>query len=272
MEGLSVLKSVAFTVAGVAVAGALLSSPALADGGYPLYGAAPQEPVLFAPLPTTWTGFYIGAHAGGGFANSDWEALRDIDPVVEAGDQFSHEPDGWLAGGQLGYNFQTGRFVWGIEGTISGADINETTRSRFADIFLSTDIDLLWTVTGRLGFDWGRALTYVKAGYAGANVELSASDRLDVFPGFTRVSDDNTHHGWTVGAGIEVLATNNIVLGLEYNFYDLGEEDYGDNLRFTEDRRPFIENDVELHTVTARLSYKFGPRLIPAAAPVVPLK
>ncbi len=269
MEGLSVSKSVALTVAGVAMAGALLPSPVLADGGYPMYGSLKEE-VLFAPPPITWTGFYIGAHVGGGFADSDWTSRADIGNFVDRGDTFSHNPQGWLAGGQIGYNFQTGRFVWGIEGTISGADIDDSTHSRFGDLFLSTNIDTLWTVTGRLGYDWGRVLTYVKAGYAGANVELSAQDRFDEIGGFTRISDEKTHNGWTVGGGLEFLATPNIVLGLEYNFYDLGEEDHFRRFDVAEGR-PFIENDVDLHTVTARVSYKFN-RVREVVAPLPPLK
>lgn len=271
MEGLPVLKSVASTVAGLAAAGALVTSPALAAGGYPIYGSVKDEaPVLYAPPPITWTGFYIGAHVGGGFADSDWTSRVDIDDIVARGDTFNHNPQGWLGGGQIGYNFQTGRFVWGIEGTLSGADIDDTTRSRFGDIFLSTNIDMLWTVTGRLGYDWGRVMTYVKGGYAGANVELSAHDRFGNFTGFTRISEENTHNGWTVGAGIEFLATENIVLGLEYNFYDLGEESYGERFRFVENRDP-IEADVDLHTVTARVSWKFN-RLRAVEPPLVPLK
>jgi len=269
MEGLLVLRSVAFFVAGISVAGAFVASPALADGGYPLYGKMKEE-VLYEPPPITWTGFYIGAHVGGGFADSDWRSRVDIDDFVHIGDRFSHNPQGWLGGGQIGYNFQTGRFVWGIEGTLSGADIEESTRSHFDDVVLRTDIDMLWTVTGRLGYDWGRVLTYVKAGYAGANVELSAHDRLDFFPDFTRVSDENTHNGWTVGGGLEFLATENIVLGVEYNFHDLGEETYGERFRFDLGRDP-IESDLQLHTVTARLSWKFSP-LREVVAPLPPLK
>lgn len=264
MEGLPVLKSVALVVAGISVAGALVVSPALADGGYPIYGNLKEEP-LYVPPPITWTGFYIGAHAGGGFADSDWKSRFDFDDIVNFGDGFSHNPQGWLGGGQIGYNFQTGRVVWGIEGTLSGADIDDRTRSRFGDIFLTTDVDMLWTATGRVGYDWGRVLTYAKVGYAGANVELTANDRFDNFAGVSRLSDENTHHGWTVGGGIEFLATENLVLGLEYNFYDLGEESYG--ARFADN---LIKNDLDMHTVTARLSWKFNS--FREVAPFEPLK
>src|SRR5690606_9139057 len=209
MEGLSVLKSVASSVAGIAVAGALFASPALADGGYAIYGDGGfKDEVLYAPPPITWTGFYIGVHAGYGWADSDWQALQALEDVTNdfiiAGDRFSHDPEGWLGGGQIGYNFQTGRIVWGVEATLSGADINEESRPfpvLWDSARLETSIDTLWTVTGRLGYDWGRVLTYVKAGYAGADVELSARDPILEF----RATDSNTHHGWTVGGGIEFL-------------------------------------------------------------------
>lgn len=273
MEGLSVLKSVASSVAGMAVAGALVASPALAAGGYPIYGdGGLKDEVLYAPPPITWAGFYIGAHAGYGWADADWRARPALDDLtngfVFSGERFSHDPKGWLGGGQIGYNFQTGRIVWGVEATLSGADINEETRlfpALLSTTRLETSIDTLWTVTGRLGYDWGRVLTYAKAGYAGADVELSARDPVEGF----RVTDSNTHHGWTVGGGIEFLATENVVLGLEYNFYDFGEEDYG--ARFLT-ARPLVEADVDLHTVTARVSYKFGRRAPAIVEPLPPLK
>src|SRR5690606_19334284 len=98
MEGLSVLKSVASSVAGIAVAGALVALPALADGGYPIYGGGVKDEVLYAPPPITWTGFYIGVHAGYGWADSDWRALPALEEItgfVLTGERFSHDPEGW---------------------------------------------------------------------------------------------------------------------------------------------------------------------------------
>jgi len=271
MEGLSVLKPVVSTVAGIAFAGAFSVSSAFADGGYPLYGGAPsmKDEVVYAPPPIVWSGFYLGLHAGYGWGNSDWKALTDIFDPILAGDRLSHDPDGGLVGGHIGYNFQAGRFVFGIEGTLSGTNIEEKTVTDFGfaidPVHLRTEINTMWTVTGRLGYDWGRLLTYVKAGYAGADVETSARDFLNF-----RVTDSQTHHGWTVGGGIEYLASENLILGVEYNYYDFGSEDYGRWLPWLETDR-LVRNDVDLHTVTARVSYKIGPRRV-AAEPLPPLK
>jgi len=266
-----VLKSVASSVAGIALAGALVASPALADGGCPIYGDCGfKDEVLYAPPPIVWSGFYIGLHAGGGWGNSDWEALEDLaPPIVVTGDRLGHDIDGGLIGGHIGFNLQTGRLVWGIEGTLSGTNISDDRVTDFGfpinPVRLEAEIDTLWSVTGRLGYDWGRLLTYVKAGYAGADVELSAKSL-----GFA-VSDSQIHHGWTVGAGLEYLASENLVLGVEYNFYDFGSEDYGRRLPgFDTDH--LVENDLDLHTVTARISYKFGRRAPLIAEPLPPLK
>ena len=114
------MRSVASAVVGVAAAGAFLASPAFADGGYPIYGDGGfKDEVHFAPPPITWAGFYIGLHAGYGWADSDWKALEDIPPVL-AGDRFSHDPEGGLFGGHIGYNAQTGPVVWGIEARFQG--------------------------------------------------------------------------------------------------------------------------------------------------------
>ena len=243
------LKSVASSVAGLAVAGAFVSSPVLAAGGYPIYGSVKDE-VIYEPPPFTWSGVYLGVNAGFGWGDSDWTARRDIGVVVDTRDRFNHDPQGGLVGGHLGFNYQTGRFVWGLEGSVAGANIEEETRSRFDGALLTTDIKTLWSVTGRVGYDWGRLLTYAKGGYAGANIELTARD-----PFLFQISESKVHNGWTVGGGLEFLASDNLVLGVEYNYYDFGEATH----------HRAVDNDVTLQTVTARVSYKFdfGDRMLP---------
>ena len=259
MEGLPVFKSVAFafTVAGLATIST--AAPVLAAGGYPPgyppYGSVKDAPppVVYAPPPITWSGIYIGAHVGFAWSESDWNFRNVSNFNTVVGDRAGFDGDGWMGGGQLGFNVQNGRFVWGLEATLSGADISHSRTSPFfADQRLSTDVDLLWTVAGRLGYDWGGLLTYVKAGYAGATVEVSAFD--SGLPIVT-ASKDETLNGWTVGAGVEYLLSPNVIVGVEYNFLDLGSSTYR---TFDSDGDAFqVKNDVNIHTLMARLSYKF---------------
>ncbi len=255
------LKSVAYGLVSLVAAGSIAAAThANAAGGYPPYGnpyggsikdAPPPAPVAYIP-PPNWAGVYIGAHLGYGWAETDWN-FRNISNFNNAiGDRAGHDPSGWFGGGQLGVNIQSGRIVWGLEGTLSGADLTDHSSSpALATDRLATEIDMLWTITGRLGYDWGGLLTYVKAGYAGASVDISARDPITPI----RLGNDDTLHGWTVGFGAEYLFSPNVIVGLEYSYADLGSASYRglDSNATAYD----IKNDVTLHTVMARISYKF---------------
>jgi outer membrane immunogenic protein len=202
--------------------------------------------------PSGWAGFYVGGHAGRAWGDANW-TFRDLTIFNHAvGDKFSHALDGAFAGGQFGFNKQVGRWVWGLEGTLSGSAIEKTSQSPFfkADV-LTTDIQLLWTATARLGYTWDRWLAYARAGYAGGRVETGALITMNgISAGETR-----NHNGWTVGLGIEYLLTRNLALGVEYGYIDLGEAEYHTPPLAT---RFDLDNDVTAHSVMARLNYNFG--------------
>jgi outer membrane immunogenic protein len=207
--------------------------------------------------PFSWTGFYVGSHVGHAWANADWTFTEQVNFFADGGSKLSHDPHGWFSGGQVGLNRQVGPWVWGLEGTLSGGDVDKEARSPFApdqDSF-TTDIQTLWTVTGRLGYAWDRWLAYGKAGYAGGRIEVSAFDAANG----TLANQTEVHHGWTVGGGIEYLLTRNLVLGVEYNYIDLGEAAYRTTIQNDTFHSPFrVDNDVTAHAVMGRLSYKFG--------------
>src|SRR3954464_12471840 len=75
----------------------------------PYYKGAPRSVIAYY----NWTGFYAGINGGYGWGTSNWDL-----PVVSSG------PKGWMAGGTLGYNYQTGAFVWGFEGDFDWADVS----------------------------------------------------------------------------------------------------------------------------------------------------
>jgi outer membrane immunogenic protein len=116
----------------------------------------------------------------------------------------------------------------------------------------STDINRIGTVTGRLGFAVDRFLVYAKGGWATATVEVSG--RNTALPDAFSISD--RRNGWTVGGGLEYMATRNISLGIEYDYIDLGSTSYAG---ITAAALPFtISNaDAQVHSVTARLNYRF---------------
>ena len=102
-------------VAGAAVAALSISSATAAD--LPRPAPAPTAPVAYAPAAIyNWSGFYIGAHAGGDFGNSSWS-----DPFTGASNTFSST--GFLGGAQLGANYQLNMLVLGVEGDFSWTNL-----------------------------------------------------------------------------------------------------------------------------------------------------
>jgi outer membrane immunogenic protein len=207
--------------------------------------AAP--PVAYA---YNWSGFYIGAHGGGGWSDKCF--------AFGGFDDGCHKGDGWLAGGQLGFNWQTGNVVFGVEVSGSFADISGSNPA----ILDPTDtyharVDSVFLATGRLGWSWDRVLAYVSAG--GAWVR----DRFEyVDAGFGSSTARETRWGWTVGGGLELGLAPNWSVGVQYNYVDLGDRDTS----FTGAAAFNTNVDQQLHLATARLNYRFGGPPAPVVA------
>ena len=82
-----------------------------------------NAPAYYAPYyaPYNWTGFYVGINGGGGWGNSEWSSL--------VGSTGSFDVSGGLVGGTIGYNWQLGQWVFGLEGDIDWSDIRGSTSS-----------------------------------------------------------------------------------------------------------------------------------------------
>ena len=176
-----------------------------------------KAPVRAVPVAYDWTGFYIGVHVGGGWADKHW-----FDTTTLTLDEGSHTVSGWLAGGQIGYNRQIGAWVFGIEVQASAADL---TGSAVSNVFptdrIASRVDALGTFAARIGYAWDRALLYVKGGGAWAHDKFSITD---IPTGITYARFDQTHLGWMLGLGFEYGITRNWSAKVEYNYMDLGTE------------------------------------------------
>ena len=234
------------------------------------FGASAADLAAYtkAPPPVVavynWGGFYIGGHVGGSWTNQEWvntlntTGFGDLGP----GEGFRQRGTGVFGGGHLGYNWQAGQFVFGLEGTISGMDNAGTVRNLVfgaGDDVFSWRSDWLATVVGRAGIAFQNNLFYVRGGWAGVNNRLAVSD---VVPGNVGSgSSTQWHNGWVVGAGWEYGFTPNWILGLEYNYaafetktYQLAGAAAG---LYTFDAKP---RDIQWAVV--RLSYKFGAPVV----------
>jgi outer membrane immunogenic protein len=247
-------KTILAAAASLALSGAMSSALAADLPGRPY--VAPS----LAPVAYSWAGGYIGVHVGWGSADKTWTQGSPA-AFLAGGNSASFTADGVIGGGQIGYNWQTGSIVFGVEIDVTGSDMSGSATQSFTPSWRSaTDINWLGTITGRVGFAWDRALLYAKGGFAWADE--------DHFQNFTpaggvaaEVSRINTNHtGWTVGAGVEMALWENWSGKVEYNYIDLGAA----NLAFLNiapapgARSTDIWNiDQQIHMVKVGANYRF---------------
>ncbi|MGY8664866.1 outer membrane beta-barrel protein [Bradyrhizobium sp. UFLA05-109] len=226
---------VAISAAAPAVAADLAARP---------YTKAP--PAMVAAI-YDWSGFYIGINGGGGSAHTTWD-------FVGTGTEGSHNATGGTVGGQVGYRWQTGQWVFGVEGQGNWADFSgDNVSLLFADRNRSR-IDSFGLITGQVGYAWNNVLVYVKGGAA------VVGDKFDVYStttGALLASTSQTRWGGTVGAGLEVGFAPNWSVGVEYNHIFLQDKDITFTGLVGTDR---IRQDVDMGLV--RLNYKFGGPII----------
>lgn len=238
---------------GVAVALALVTSKAAADGidaGPPPSIAAPAPVPVYAP---TWSGFYIGAGVGGGAVVHDL-TVDDVD------DGTLFELDG--VGGEgvfgtaiVGWDWQIGsNGVIGLFADYDFSDISTDISVLDGAIDAGVDHDNAWSVGGRLGWlATPGSLVYATAGYTEAQFEAFAD--LDSGVGFDSFSRDKTFQGYFVGGGIDTrLGTSNWFARLEYRFTEFDSESIIELDEFTT-----VDVEPSMHTGRLTLTYKFTP-------------
>ncbi len=217
-----------------------------------------------APESVQWSGFYIGGQIGGAWSETDWHYKNpnwfNTAGSTLVGTNFDLDGSGVLGGAQLGFNYQSRSWVFGIEGSAAGAGIDGSRPSPFFPALdrYSTQIDWLTTVTGRAGYAQDRWLAYAKGGWAGADIELDLFDHVTPL----RARSSTWANGWTVGGGIEYAICKNFSLGGEYDYAELDIGSFtvrcpacpsgvGGGV-------PVVDGDARLQSVTARLNYRFG--------------
>lgn len=214
-----------------------------------------------------WTGFYGGAHIGYGSGDSDgtisgeFEKVYDLVPDIgttagrrardaELEDATSnHVLDGVLGGLHVGGNVQFSNFVFGVEGSydwtdvngekslVPEASINAETQTALDNnltelegnptVRVSTDIDDIASIRGRIGVVTSNALIYATGGWAWADAAVSVAS-LDPAPGFPAgafsASDDLS--GYVIGGGVEFKVSRNFAIRAELLYFDLGSISY----------------------------------------------
>ena len=194
-------------------AGLALSSAAILPGTAANADGIYRDSIKDAPHSFSWTGFYVGGHAG----LVTGETTGDIGLGGPLNSDYS--TSGALYGGQIGYIQQTGVAVLGVEGSWSGANIQGDTVCA-AVLQCNRNVDWLATVVGRVGLGIDRSLLYAMGGVAWADVNTDVT-------GVAPFSGSATHIGWVAGFGFEEAFTNRISTRIEYAHVDLGSQDTG---------------------------------------------
>lgn len=261
------------TVTGIAAVllSVLGATSAIADG---------EQRAVEAAVPFSWTGYYVGAQLGGVGAFSD--VTDPLGPSIFGNPNVATGPS---AGGQIGYNYQSGNIVYGLEAEVALPEVQGTsTCSSVSGQFINSNckigINAFGALTGRIGLALGpdgRSLIYGKGGaaWSSGSASLATNDSEAGRYGnpFTRAKTDLNQWGWTLGAGAEYALTGNWSVKAEYDYANFGDTSialppsaYMDgNGAITESvpgRQGHISQDMQLFKLG--VNYRFGDHGAPA--------
>jgi outer membrane immunogenic protein len=177
-------------------------------------------PPYYKPLPFNWTGFYIGANVGGAFIQGDVTDSR-------FGLNFNNRNNSFIGGGQVGYNYQIGAVVFGVEGDFDWIANNNTGSSVVTPtgIIGATANNPSWitTLAARFGYALDHWLFYGKAG--GGWVGNNGLTLTNLRTGAS-IAGTNSNDGWLLGAGVEWAVTSNWTIKAEYDFLGLSNSSF----------------------------------------------
>ena len=185
-----------------------------------------------------WSGFYAGVNGGYGFGTLSRQS-------VLGGVTTQDNTGGWQGGVQAGYNADMGGFVLGGEADLQLSSIGYT-QELGAPGTLKSTVDGFGTVRARAGVAFDRVMPYITGGAAFGRGTVSVTDPANVVK-----SQTNNHLGWTIGAGLEAAATDNITLKAEYLYVDLGTQTY------TTAPGGSINANQRFGVIRAGINYKF---------------
>jgi outer membrane immunogenic protein len=176
----------------------LAMTVAMAAAGTASAADLPRGPAPYYPPPSSiynWSGFYAGLNLG-----YEWGKVTNS----------GIDPSGVAGGGQVGYNWQSGQFVFGAEADIQASSADDTFAPyKFANPWFGT-------LRGRAGFAINNVLLYGTFGLAYGDLRAE----------FGGLDESKTLAGWTGGLGMEVGLTPNWSAKVEYLYMDLGSRAY----------------------------------------------
>jgi len=173
----------------------------------------------------------------------------------------------WAAGGQAGYNWQQGPFVYGIETDLSGTNLKSSMTGGLtqalgtcANSTANTEANIDWygTVRGRAGWTVDKVLFYGTGGLAYGKVDLNSNFNTASLSLNSQTSSIRT--GWVAGGGIAYMLLANVFLNLEYQYVDLGTATLAaSTANGTWNIGQIASAHAQFSVVTAGLSWRFSP-------------
>ncbi len=214
-----------------------------------------------------WNGLYGGVHAG--ISHSGSSEATGFAGGFSLDGSFGHDP-AILGGAQIGYNFQSGRFVFGLEADFSGTDLSSDAGA-LIDVPLieigtfTSEVDWFGTVRGRAGILLDESfLFYGTGGLAYGHVTNSIGYAIGFCPGRFCIADSESGSevriGYTLGAGVEAKVDENINVKLEYLYVDLGSGEFFSGRIGRTDIG--ASSDVSFHVARAGLNINFDSPLL----------
>jgi len=232
---------------------ALVSTPALAADmavKAPVYTAPPAAAI------SSWTGCYVGGNIGYGWAPTQWSTTLGVEFA-------SHTADGVVGGGQIGCDYQTGAWVFGIQGMFDGSGMkgesHKVVGALGPDIFDQSQITWFSTLTGLVGYAiQPTILPYVKGGVAWVHDNYQECCLTKPQPIDDGVASE-TRTGATVGVGLEYMFLPNWSVFAEYDFIWLGTRAVTFTPTGLNTGGPFVYDiGQNVQMVLAGVNYHFG--------------
>jgi outer membrane immunogenic protein len=240
------MKRILLTTVSLGVLGLL--SPALAaDLPYA------KAPVVATPV-YDWSGYYVGVFGGGGLGNHNYNNANGF--AGFANFTVNYASTGAVGGGEAGYNWQTGNYLFGVEadGFWSGIKGNDASQQ----LGVTDQSNLRWggTLRARGGVAVDRLLLFFTGGWAFGDI-LHTSTAA----GFPVDQFTNHQSGLTAGGGIAYAITNNVIGKIEYRYYDLGRYNRTGNPLTPNGQLPYtVDNTYSV--VTLGVDFKFGGSVV----------
>jgi outer membrane immunogenic protein len=236
-----------------------------------------QKKRHYAPAPCcfSWSGFYAGINGGYGFSADDdpvvWRETFGLLPFFGPVNAGSLDIAGGFGGIQVGYNAQNGPWVIGIEADLQGADISDSASATTSYLGGTATFDTThrvgWfgTFRPRLGYTWDRTLLYATGGFAWGSVKHTMR-WADDFGFLAQDTTSSMQVGYAVGGGIEHAFNCCWSVKLEYQYIDLGKEDYVAPELIALTQQPVTglaihsQADTDFHTIRVGLNWRWHDR------------